>query len=87
MRAARRTITFGVGNIRKIIGEQSPLKFRSLHVDIERGRTDLPLATSGEIIVSEPFYKRLGTPPAVEELQAINLKGKAEEVRIYRVKR
>jgi adenylate cyclase len=44
-------------------------------------------AGPGEIILSRRFYDELTTPPAVEELEALELKGKAEKVPVYRVKR
>ncbi|MFQ5703509.1 MAG: adenylate/guanylate cyclase domain-containing protein [Gemmatimonadales bacterium] len=44
-------------------------------------------AGPGEIIVSQRFYDQLKKPPAVEELEALELKGKAQEVPVYRVKR
>jgi len=44
-------------------------------------------AGPGEIILSRRFYDELTTPPAMEELEALQLKGKAEKVPVYRVKR
>ena len=44
-------------------------------------------AGPGEIILSRRFYDKLTAPPAVEELEALELKGKAEKVPVYRVKR
>lgn len=44
-------------------------------------------AGPGEILVSEPFYKALKDPPEVEALEPIQLKGKAQAVPVYRVKR
>jgi adenylate cyclase len=43
-------------------------------------------AGPGEIIISEPFYKRLKAPPPVEALEPMQLKGKAQAVPVYRVK-
>jgi len=44
-------------------------------------------AGPGEIILSRRFYEELAKRPAVEELEALELKGKAEKVPVYRVKR
>ena len=44
-------------------------------------------AGPGEIMISEPLLAVLKTPPEVEALDAIELKGKAKAVRVYRVKR
>lgn len=44
-------------------------------------------AGPGEIILSRRFYEELTKRPAVEELEALELKGKAEKVPVYRVKR
>ena len=44
-------------------------------------------AKPGEIIMSRRFYDQLKKPPAVEEQEALQLKGKAKDVSVYRVKR
>ena len=44
-------------------------------------------AGPGEIMVSEPLLKALRSPPEIEVLEPIELKGKAEAVQVYRVKR
>ena len=44
-------------------------------------------AGPGEILISEPFYKALKKPPKVEALEPIQLKGKAQAVPVYRLKR
>jgi adenylate cyclase len=44
-------------------------------------------ASAGEILISEPFYKVLKDPPEVESLEPLDLKGKAQAVPVYRVKR
>jgi adenylate cyclase len=43
-------------------------------------------AGTGEILISEPFYKALKSPPEVEALELLELKGKAKAVQVYRVK-
>ncbi|HXV85045.1 MAG TPA: adenylate/guanylate cyclase domain-containing protein [Gemmatimonadales bacterium] len=43
-------------------------------------------AGPGEIIISEPFYRKLKSPPPVEALEPMQLKGKAQAVPVYRVK-
>jgi adenylate cyclase len=44
-------------------------------------------AGPNEILVAEPFYRALKRPPAVEALEPLQLKGKAQAVAVYRVKR
>jgi adenylate cyclase len=44
-------------------------------------------ASAGEILISEPFYQTLKNPPEVEPLEPLDLKGKAQAVPVYRVKR
>jgi adenylate cyclase len=40
-----------------------------------------------EIMISEPLYQALKSPPEVESLEPIELKGKAQAVPVYQVKR
>jgi adenylate cyclase len=42
-------------------------------------------AGPGDIIISEPFFRALGAPPSVEQLEPMALKGKAQAVPVYRV--
>ena len=44
-------------------------------------------AGPNEILISEAFYKELKTPPKVEALDPIQVKGRAKKVPVYRVKR
>ena len=44
-------------------------------------------AGPGEIILTKRFYDELKRPPAVEEIEDLDLKGKAKMVQVYRVKR
>ncbi|HXQ28308.1 MAG TPA: adenylate/guanylate cyclase domain-containing protein [Gemmatimonadales bacterium] len=44
-------------------------------------------AGPNEILLSDPFYRQLKTPPPVETLEPIQVKGKAKKVPVYRVKR
>jgi adenylate cyclase len=44
-------------------------------------------AGPGEILLSEPFYRALTTPPPVEALDPLELRGKSRAVPVYRVKR
>ena len=43
-------------------------------------------AARGQVIVSEPFYKALKTPPEVEALDPLELRGKSDTVPVYQVK-
>jgi adenylate cyclase len=45
------------------------------------------VAGANEILISEPFYKALKNPPAVEALEPMQVKGKTKPVPVYRVKR
>jgi adenylate cyclase len=42
-------------------------------------------AAGGQVIVSEPFYNELKTPPEVEALEPLELKGKSDTVPVYQV--
>jgi adenylate cyclase len=44
-------------------------------------------AGANEILISEAFYRLLKTPPKVEALEPLEVKGKAKKVPVYRVKR
>jgi adenylate cyclase len=44
-------------------------------------------AGPGEILISEPLLAGLKSPPETEALDSMELKGKAQAVRVYRVKR
>ncbi|MEX0690841.1 MAG: adenylate/guanylate cyclase domain-containing protein [Gemmatimonadales bacterium] len=44
-------------------------------------------AGPGDIMISEPFYQALKDPPPVDQLDPLELKGKAKAVPVYRVKR
>ena len=44
-------------------------------------------AGAGEIIISQRFYDELKNQPAVDPEEALELKGKAQKVPVYRVKR
>ncbi len=42
-------------------------------------------AGGGDVLVTEPFYNKLRTPPGAEKLD-LRVKGKKQEVVVYRVK-
>ena len=44
-------------------------------------------AGPNEILIAEPFYKALKSPPKVEALEPMQVKGKSKKVQVYRVKR
>jgi adenylate cyclase len=44
-------------------------------------------AGKNEILISEPFYKKLKSPPPVEQLEPMQVKGKSKALKVYRVKR
>jgi len=42
-------------------------------------------AGPGEILIAEPLFRELATPPPGENLEPLPLKGKAQAVAVYRV--
>ena len=44
-------------------------------------------AGPGDIMISEPFYQALKNPPPVDQLDPMELKGKAQAVPVYKIKR
>ena len=88
----RQQVNIGIGiNFGEVfagnIGSQQRLEYTVIGDAVNVASRLCSKAKGGDILVSEPFMQALKRPPQLEALEPIELKGKANAVQVYRVKR
>jgi len=88
----RPTLEIGIGiNVGDVfagnIGSDRRLEYTVIGDPVNVSSRLCGAAGPGEILISDPFRRELGSPPVLEPLPPMELKGKSQALPVFRVKR